>query len=155
MGMFGEPMDSILAAVGGVWLLGSVSAVPVLWWRNIVNGRPAGFRKAVDTGAVWVNRITVGVVWVLLAIYYIEVAYDRWGTRALVAGCVWLGVVLLAPLGAKLSHTQGRDTDDADRLDADPEVGELAGSVHRGEPADRADLDYRAAKRAASPKMET
>ena len=121
--MFGEPMDSILAVVGSLWLFVSVSAVPYLWWRNIVNGQPAGFRKAVDTGAVWVNRITVGVVWILLAVYYIAVGYDRWGTRALVAGGVWLGLLLLAPVGVKLSHIQQRDTDAADRLDTDPEVG--------------------------------
>ena len=130
--MISEPMDTILAVVGSLWLLGSVSAVPYLWWRNTVNGQPAGFRKAVDTGAVWVNRITVGVVWILLAIYYLDVAYDRWGKWALVAGGVWLGLLLLAPVGAKLSHTQQRDTDAADRLDADPEVGELAVSEQPG-----------------------
>ena len=130
--MFGEPMDSILAVVGGVWLLGSVSAVPVLWWWDILNGRPSGFGRAVDTTAVWVNRIMVGIALVLLALYSIVVAYERWRTWSVVAGSVWLAVVLLALVGAKLSHTQQRDTDAADRLDADPEVGELAVSEQPG-----------------------
>ena len=118
--MFGEPMDSILAVVAVLWLLGSMTVVPVLYLRRI--GLPRAFRDAVDTSAAWVNRATVGVVWVLLVAYSIEITYARWGTWALVAAGIYLCLVLLAPVGAKMKHKQESDTDAAGDRDGDPGV---------------------------------
>ena len=130
--MFGEPMDSILTVVGGVWLLCSVGAVTILLWLDIFKVRPVGFRQAVDTAAVWTNRMVVVVALLLLVAHTLGVAYDRWGVWVLVVAGVWLGLLLVAggvwlfgslvALVVKLWHKQKRDTDSTDRLDADPGV---------------------------------
>ena len=122
--MFGEPMDSILAAVGGVWLLCSVAAVPFLWWRHIEKGRQHAFRSAVDTVAVWTNRVVVVVALILVALHYIDIMYGWWGLWSWVVAGGLLVWILLALVGAKMWHKQERDTDPADRLDTDPGVGD-------------------------------
>ena len=135
--MFGEPMDLIVAVVGGIWVLCSVTAVTILLWVDIFKGRPPAFFKAMDTVGVWTNRIMVVVALFLIAVYSFGVAYHRWDVWVLVVPGVLLGLLLVAggfwlfagwvALGTKLRHKQERGTDSADHLDADPGVGELAG----------------------------